>query len=685
MYEIRPESIKTYITDSSVKLPRFQRKQTWDDKKNFKLCISIFKEYPIGVCILNIEKENASTTKWLLDGRQRRNALMNLYNDPENIYFWAQKFIGFKNNTQPQELEKLFWDKINEYLELELEEEQESIKLELFTENEIEPEIEIDSISEQPPANIDCNKLSGLKLLLAIIKLTHNRGKHCTGFSKPFDFSGMIENLPYVDNSSGQYKLASKKIKSFIIQFKTHCSDNSIASNSMDSFKEFMASRFSLDVAKKNKLFPKIEKNWDLICERIQIMDRIDALLMDSKIGLIEVKGLSAVDSQKIFNIINTEGTQLTAVEVSSAKPSWNIPIKNPSIKQQEETVNLYKKIGVNSIADVVKWDIPATFLRRLENSEILFKLSDEKSHEKEVTLGFKILSGLFCSGVRREDIDTLSKIEINWENDIETVINDSNSMIKLISSSDYFKFFKSWKRPIASLLSEGIALNFFLLLYKDFELKGKPNGSETSVRAKQFQKNAFILFDKLIYEYIMKEWRGSSDSKIAANLAKIDKNRDIFEHLEKEKWSELLIEIMDNNRLPDDSDLSQKMLEPILFHFYCLKKMSAPDSQYEYEVDHIFPQSLFKQSTRLDKESIQHNLYNLALLPKDGNASKSSKKLDEITSDWLKDQIEKYSFIATHRFFHFSDLGNLEDLKSLRKPIFLNSFDVERQKILDN
>lgn len=48
MYEIRPESIKTFITDRNVKLPRFQRKQTWDDKKNFQLCISLFKEYPIG-------------------------------------------------------------------------------------------------------------------------------------------------------------------------------------------------------------------------------------------------------------------------------------------------------------------------------------------------------------------------------------------------------------------------------------------------------------------------------------------------------------------------------------------------------------------------------------------------------------------------------------------------------------
>ncbi|MEY3880607.1 MAG: hypothetical protein RIQ94_1403 [Pseudomonadota bacterium] len=398
-----------------------------------------------------------------------------------------------------------------------------------------------------------------------------------------------------------------------------------------------------------------------------------------------------SVDAQKIFNIINTGGTQLTAVEVSSAKPSWNIEIKNPSTKQSEETKKLYERIGVVSVNNVVIWDVPATLLNRLENAEFLFNKidnkSDEKAHEKNVTLGFKLLAGAFRNSVKRNDIDDLSnksKSEINWENDIEAFIADSNLMIKLISSSDYFKFFKSWKRPIVSLLSEAIALNFFLVLYKDFERKGKPTNN-LDVKAKQFQKNSFILFDKLIYEYVLKEWRGSSDSKIANNLAKANKSTDVFEPLEKEKWCDLLIQIMDNNKLSDSDDLTQKMLEPILFHFYCLKNMIAPDSQYGYEVDHILPQAIFKQSTLLEKESIQHNLYNLALLPKDENGSKSSKTLNMITSGWLRNQIEKYTFIPMDKFSHFSDLGNLEDLKNLRKPIFLDAFGVERQKILDN
>ena len=117
MYEIRPESIKTFITDRAIKLPRFQRKQTWDDKKNFQLCISIFKNYPMGVCILSVDEEKGRSLRELLDGRQRRNALTLMYENPENIYTWARKFIGFKNNDQILDIHEHFMDKINEYLE----------------------------------------------------------------------------------------------------------------------------------------------------------------------------------------------------------------------------------------------------------------------------------------------------------------------------------------------------------------------------------------------------------------------------------------------------------------------------------------------------------------------------------------------------------------------------------------
>lgn len=56
-YVIRPESLKTFVEDESIKLPRFQRKSTWNDKSNFELCISIFSGYPTGVCVLEKNRD----------------------------------------------------------------------------------------------------------------------------------------------------------------------------------------------------------------------------------------------------------------------------------------------------------------------------------------------------------------------------------------------------------------------------------------------------------------------------------------------------------------------------------------------------------------------------------------------------------------------------------------------------
>ena len=47
------ENTTSYFLNNKIDLPRFQRKATWDERDNFKLCISVFKGYPIGVIIMN--------------------------------------------------------------------------------------------------------------------------------------------------------------------------------------------------------------------------------------------------------------------------------------------------------------------------------------------------------------------------------------------------------------------------------------------------------------------------------------------------------------------------------------------------------------------------------------------------------------------------------------------------------
>ena len=109
------ENTTSYFLNNKIDLPRFQRKATWDERDNFKLCISVFKGYPIGVIIVN----ETGTKKFLLDGRQRRNALITMFNNPVAVYSWAARFIGIKANMPEADVRDRFSEKISEYLQSE--------------------------------------------------------------------------------------------------------------------------------------------------------------------------------------------------------------------------------------------------------------------------------------------------------------------------------------------------------------------------------------------------------------------------------------------------------------------------------------------------------------------------------------------------------------------------------------
>ena len=671
MYEIRPESIKTFINDRNVRLPRFQRKQTWDDKKNFQLCISLFKEYPIGVCILSVDEGKGKIIRWLLDGRQRKNALQLMYEDPENIYKWSKRFIGFKNSDQPSEIEEKFWIKISEYIEDELDEE-------LSQETE-EDETEATEGEDNP--ELINNDTFGLDLLLEIIKIIHNQTKKSTGFTKPFDFVKYVKKLPYVENVGGLEKLSSRRVKTFIDDFQKFCDEERLDEEDSASFYSFIDNRY--EITSESKLKAEINKQWSLIRERILIVEKIDNLLSTSKIGMIEVKNLSPSDSQKIFNIINSEGEKLTSVEILSAKPHWNIPIENPSQTTVDYVKDLYSRIG--TVQDtVVRWDMPATFIKRIGKNYILKELSDSKTDfEKELTLGFKILSGLYDGGVKKENIERLGKKDLNWSVEIDQLINDMQNMLKLIGSFRYFKYFKSWRTSLMEITSDAVSLDFLLISYKDWERKGKPIGSDTN--AKIFQKNCFILWDRLLYEYIFKLWRGAADQKTANNLADFVSEPEKFEPIPKEKWISVLQDQIFAVSSIDGADVSKALMEPLLYHMYCMKCISGPDSEYDIEVDHIIPQSLFANTSIKRSDVIQHNLLNLGLLPKSDNIAKSNKRLVEITDKWLIDQIEKYEFISASKFQEYSDINNYQHMFKEREKIFIEAYDTDRSNMLNN
>ncbi len=677
MYEIRPESLKTFITANNIKLPRFQRKQTWDAKKNFELCISVFKNYPIGVSILSVDESRNSSVRWLLDGRQRRNALKLMFDDPENVYNWAQKFIKFRNGDQPHELQEKYWDKVNEFLETEPDDEplQDAEDADASA-----SDVDLSDVPDEVELQEEVSNgkdLKDLNLLFEIIRLCHNKSKKGTGFTIPFDFTKFGVKMPYNVTENGQQFLSSRKLRMLLSNYLTsYPSDYSEERN----FKHFIEEQCNVDIANAS-LETYIHRTWPMMVERIDLLQSIDNLFSTQTIGLIEVKNLKPADSQKIFNLINSQGSPLKAVEILSARPKWNLKIESPAGEVKLLVQELYRTQMDIAPEGVVRWDMAATFLRRLPEDNFLFRKFDPLStsdFEKELTLAFKCLSGIYVQGVTKIDIDNLAECPINWETDIDQLVNDTKNMLKVLESFSYFKFLKSWNVSIQEMTSDAIALDFFILSYNEWKQQNCPMGS--SAATKNFQKFCFKVWDKLIYEYVCSLWKGSGDSHVHSDIVSTEPRTAI----EESKWVALLDEIYTTNRI-NDRAVGYGYMQPILFHAYVLHEFATPATASSYDIDHIIPQTIFKGSSIENKEEVQDNLFNLALLPKTENISKGGKKLSQIEDSWLKRQIKEYEFIDENDYQKFSDVSNYKQLFEHRKAFFMEAFKDKRTYLLNN
>lgn len=81
----------------------------------------------------------------------------------------------------------------------------------------------------------------------------------------------------------------------------------------------------------------------------------------------------------------------------------------------------------------------------------------------------------------------------------------------------------------------------------------------------------------------------------------------------------------------------------------------------------------------------LKDSLSNLALLPKKDNISKKSKKLNEITDQWLINSITTFAGIQKIDFEKYSNVMNITDLKTVREKMFENAFSLNRDKALSN
>ena len=668
-YKIETMSIAEFV-DNRMKLPRFQRRATWNKKQNFELCISIFQDYPVGVVIVN----EHSSTSWLLDGRQRRTALAMMRENPINLYEWAKAYIGFKANEDALQIKEEFWKKINQYLQKDKAKEK-GEKSKEDAENLIDV---YDGEEENIDTSFDTEKQKqGLEVLLNLILMVHQNTSAGYRWVRLFDFSEYFDRLVYAPkNENG--KINPVRLRSFILNLHNNISGEV----SKEDFLNHYYNEMDVKSEKKKKFEEKVEQNWVDLSNSVELIHKAELIIKRARIGVITLTNVSQLDALNIFSRINSGGTLLKAEELLSAKPFWNYEVYHNDPQVRANVENLYKRLKVEPEKNIVRWDIAATLLSRIKDKSLFFESYDGDNDEvqmDQVSLGFKLISSVFVGGMSIKDVSKLEEAEVDWVQGIDDLVYEINSIAEvLMSKANFFKYLHAWNMPIARLLGSAIVLEYVTILLRSWKQHGEPQSPCTEQKA--FIRDAKALLDRLIFEYATKVWRGSGDSKMANDI----KNwHDRIKPIETNQWIDFITSVSEGKY--NGQDVNYKTLRPVLYYFYALQSKApslvVTDNEV-FEIDHILPQDLFKNNSNIDFAK-KDSIVNLALLPKKDNISKKDKVLKDITDDWLTKSISEYADISKDDFAKFSSVSSIDALKELRKPIFLKVFENVRAQHL--
>lgn len=667
-YKIEPLSLNQFISDTTMKLPRFQRRGVWDMNQKFELAVSIFQDYPVGVVIVNKEQD----ASWLLDGRQRRSALKEIHDNPVLLYDYAKKYIGFKANDDEQTLRDNYWNKIEKYLQKEEVDSQEESDVSDYGDEEEYSERSFDRGKQK----------QGLQTLLDTILFVHQKNKNGSRFERVFDYTGYFSKLPYA-TPKDSFKVNPEKLRSFLLKLNKDLASDLLSEK---SFCEYYYDTLEIEESKKKEFEETVSKNWKYISETISTICKVEKVFDDARIGIIVLTNVSPLDSQNIFSRINKGGTILKAEELLSAKPFWNNPVQIESVNTQNLIDDMYKKLGVDYSSKIVRWDMAATVLKRILDQKLLFddyldhkdpKKNNEVSIE-QISLGFKLLSSYYVGGMSAKSVANLETKNIKWEKDIDEYIENINQVCKVLLDNEFFRICTLWKKPMSKMLGNAIVLEFITICLKNWEEKGKPRTSSSTYKA--VQRDAIILFDRLIFEYSTKVWRGSGDSKMSND---IQNWKDRVKPIDNESWKNFIKDV--SSGMFNGQPVKKEQLTPVLYYYYFLN-YKTPINEYDvqFDVDHIIPQEKFNHN-RIVNANLKDSLINLCILPKKSNISKSSKALNEITNNWLKQQITTYSEISSEDFEKYSDVSNIDKLHDYRLDKYLKAFEEKRTSLISN
>lgn len=684
MYKIEGRSLTEFVDDSRIRLPRFQRREAWKKDQNFKLCISVYKEFPLGVVIIN----DTADASWLLDGRQRRAALEVMRNNPVEVYSWAKSFVNFKPKASDEEIRESFYRKINEYLQSA------DKRADALDSPMSENDEEEENLEEFEEEDVDVNSFDvkkqkeSLENLLNQILMVHPIKKGVSKWESTFDFREFIPKLRYLDKS--KKAIDPRALRKFIIQdLGQDCLDREV-------FIQHFIDYELLIEGKEEDFRNYVNLKWDQIYNSLSVIFKSENIFKNGRIGVINLTRASTLDAQNIFTLVNTGGTSLKAEELLSAKPFWNVELTDVSPELRDKVTALYSNLALTQEDNVVRWDACAVLLSRIDKNHYIFPHINEnndksvknKASMERITLGFKLISSLFKGGMSAKHVSKLEEFGSEFESKInmELLVEELNFLIDdVIAEINYFKFLHTWGKSIIEITTNAITLEFLVLIYKLWDKYGKPR-NPASADLKALKRKAVILFDRLIHENAQGIWKGSGDSKMAGDI----RPENIEERFKPIEISEWIKYIEENSWKPKPK---HEVYRPFLYHYYALDGFSplmsiggfdsSSQINYQVDIDHIIPKEKFVDN---DNYVVYKNsIGNLALLPSSENSSKKSKTLNEIRDGWTKVQIARYTGIAEEEFETFSDIVNIQQLIEKRKEHYVEVFEKKRMSLFSN
>ncbi len=679
-----------FATDIEVKLPRFQRKKSWDTAKGFGMVVSLVKGYPLGVVVIN----KTSTGKWLLDGRQRRSTFASLYDNPGLLYVWACKFLKIKAKDDLAGFSRKYWAELDAYVgadnggSFEDDESQESEVL------------EVDGLPEELLASEESDVLERrpeLKPFLELLVHLRELHNHRQGdwFSACFDFELSKAHKKQINYYIGDCIDGSKLRKAL----RAYLSANPGEIKQAD-FHAFMVESSNLKASAVAAYDQAIQKHWTSISQALSCYRYVICLLRSAEIGTVTMQEASDLDAQKVFEIINTKGQKLSPAEISSADRYWNSGVTSPSRLLVQHSKSIYKRLEIQVDGSPVRWDVPASLVEALQ-ADGKFGLfwprrakidvaSTAGEVEANVGYGFKLLAAIKLQSINKSQIEALSRMDdLNWGEYLDEVVTVFSEIHSALCGVPYFANFLSWNMDLHTLYGPAASIRVAAQFYMDWLAKGRPKAGSGNRNA--FIANCLSCLDRLVYERITRQWNSASDNVLRVRLAEfhlkiVGNSAYLDEAVSDAAWADLMVGVYDTNKVggvPLEVDKSVDGFRGMLLHINsCMKVPNAqPYLGDSLTIDHFIPESYFKTLPAAERKA-GNWIGNLVAIPDSLNKQKSNKPFSALSSARKKSYVY-FLGLGAKGLEKLSNDNDLRGFMAARKKYITKDFLISRKAAL--